>query len=52
MKKKRFDKKLRLNKETISNLDNEGMRGIKGGKVTRYQWSGCPTPCDWSCVMC
>ncbi|MCD4794333.1 MAG: class I lanthipeptide [Bacteroidales bacterium] len=31
MKKKKFSKKLALNKETISNLDN-----IKGGKVLGF----------------
>ncbi|MDY6800610.1 MAG: class I lanthipeptide [Bacteroidota bacterium] len=31
MKKKRFNKKLNLNKETISNLNNDEMSNIKGG---------------------
>jgi natural product precursor len=52
MKIKRFDKKLTLNKETIADLSNDQMEAVKGGKVTLYTPSGCPTPCDWSCIMC
>jgi hypothetical protein len=33
MKQKRFDKKLVLNKQTISNLENHHMAGIRGGVV-------------------
>ncbi len=31
MKKKTFDKKLTLNKETVSDLNKEEMSGLKGG---------------------
>ncbi len=31
MKKKAFDKKLILNKETVSNLNKSEMSGLKGG---------------------
>jgi len=48
MKKKSFSKKLVLNKETISNLDNEKLQSIKGGKPRTY---GCEISYDFGvCV--
>jgi hypothetical protein len=34
MKTKNFDKKLKLNKTTLSNLDFSDMQGLKGGEYT------------------
>lgn len=41
MKEKRFSKKLALNKETISNLKNDEMKGVYGG----FDWTktACPS---------
>lgn len=33
MKKKKFNKKLELNKETITSLDSNGMKKVKGGET-------------------
>ncbi len=57
MKKAKFSKKLVLNKETISNLNNEDMNNIKGGTAVTFldctigycngattkRWIICPT---------
>ena len=45
MKKKSFNKKLVLNKEAISNLDNLNMRKAKGGKS-----NNCPPTEDLICT--
>lgn len=52
MKAKKFSKKLKLNKKTIVDLNNNGMRSVNGG-ATRY----CPTEvscpgnsCPGSCI--
>jgi hypothetical protein len=34
MKSKNFEKKLKLNKVTLSNLDFSDMQGVKGGEYT------------------
>lgn len=36
MKVKKLSKKLTLSRETVANLDNEAMSGVKGGFLTRY----------------
>jgi hypothetical protein len=43
MKAKKFSKKLALNKETISNLKNDEMKGVYGG--IKYTMTRCPS-CD------
>jgi hypothetical protein len=51
MKIKTFDKKLILNKKTITSLNNTGMDSVKGGVYTSrcptWETSGCPgfEPC-------
>ena len=37
MKTKKFNKKLNLNKESISQLSNEKLNEIKGGKPKTYE---------------
>jgi natural product precursor len=46
MKTKKFNKKLGLNKTTISNLSNNQMRAMKGGVQTDYPCVSNPTSCD------
>lgn len=36
MKKKSLNKKLALNKETISNLNNEKLQLVKGGQIETF----------------
>jgi natural product precursor len=48
MKKSKFDKKLSLNKETISSLNNEAMNNVRGGTERTQVNSWGPTitrPC-------
>jgi hypothetical protein len=52
MKTKILGKKLTLNKETISNLDNKELEGIKGGIVSYFIRSGCALCCDLSITTC
>jgi hypothetical protein len=47
MKTKSFSKKLILNKETVSNLGNEKMSGVKGGET----YPDCPTIYDLTCPL-
>lgn len=48
MKKKNLNKKLELNKETISNLNSEKLQTIKGGQVETF---GCQISFDFGvCV--
>ncbi len=43
MKQKKINKKLSINKETVSNLASDAMAGIKGGAYT-VLWT-----CGWDC---
>lgn len=52
--KKQINKSLALNKETVTNLENKELSGVKGGAETRVgpacetgicQWSVTPTYC-------
>jgi len=59
MKAKKFDKKLNLNKTTISDLTKTEMQSAKGGDSQWYPgcWSTYTcyiTPCDTdlSCILC
>lgn len=54
MKKKRFDKKLTLNKTTLTNLDLEKMREVYGAYGTDFpQWRTIEKICQiYSCVVC
>ncbi|MCU0290004.1 MAG: class I lanthipeptide [Acidobacteria bacterium] len=49
MKTKKIDKKLILNKNTISNLGNEEMNRLKGGETLRTE---CFTACATGCYAC
>ncbi len=54
MKKKNFNKKLSLNKETISNLNEEKMGKIKGGypkTIDSWDWR-CKVPTTMTNVDC
>lgn len=44
MKVKKFNKKLTLSRETVANLDNEAMSGVKGGFLTAQDT--CEGACD------
>ncbi len=47
--KKQFNKSLKLNKETVINLDNKDMGIAKGGFEPTRKGPMCPTgPCQWS----
>jgi natural product precursor len=48
MKPKKFDKKLTLNKKTISNLANGEMNDVYGGRPHTYQ----PCTNGTACVTC
>lgn len=56
MKKKKFNKKLVLNKRTITNLGNGEMRILNGGDLTDTcprQCSEPPEACDtWPVLQC
>jgi natural product precursor len=55
MKTKKFNKKLNLSKNTIANLDNGKMNGIKGGITgdTRCPWTVCEyTKCISMICVC
>lgn len=44
MKKKSLNKKLVLNKESISNLNNEKLQSVKGGQIETF---GCQISFDF-----
>ena len=58
MKKKKFNKKLSLNKESIANLNSPEMRKINGGNqqhelipdtnTTETEAVSCGLACEWS----
>lgn len=55
MKTKRLVKKLRLNKHTVSLLDNKDMNGVQGGTLGPTEWmcdetwETCdPKRCGWT----
>lgn len=51
MKQKKFEKKLNLNKKTITDLNHDEMKGIIGGgdsKIWLCQWT--PYSCHLSCL--
>lgn len=55
MKAKKLEKKLQLNKETVTNLDNGQMKGAKGGTDTDRTCDACDSfvSCEWSlCPIC
>jgi hypothetical protein len=49
MKTKKINKKLELNKETITNLGNDEMRKVQGGGITFKFSCACSLV---SCVIC
>jgi len=51
MKAKKINKKLVLNKNTISNLDNHGMNMVYGG-VETFVKTVCFTECVTDCFQC
>jgi len=52
MKTKKFDKKLSLNKKTVSNLSSNQMKSAYGGYET-FERTYCRTDCATNCVtMC
>lgn len=55
MKTKRFDRKLNLNKKTVSNLAKGDMGGVKGGGATYntcyYTCESCDTRLN-TCLPC
>ncbi|HLP47939.1 MAG TPA: class I lanthipeptide [Candidatus Kapabacteria bacterium] len=50
MKTKKINKKLILNKETISNLKNDEMNRLKGGETIEF--TICRTKCVTGCKAC
>lgn len=50
MKPQKFNKKLTLNKKTISNLQNEEMRAVYAGGTTGTPI--CWKSCDGTCFTC
>ena len=53
MKKKRFNKKLTLNKTTLTNLDFKKMREVYGANDTDPGWRTIEKICQiYSCVVC
>jgi natural product precursor len=52
MKKRDFNKKLVLNKNTVANLDLEELHSIKGGTDVTIEWTICRTRCVSECVSC
>jgi natural product precursor len=53
MTTRKFDKKLVLNKRTVSHLDNKEMKNLHGGaKVTQRETLCPPTclTCNWECL--
>lgn len=51
MKPKKINKKLVLKKNTISNLDNNGMNSVYGG-VETFVKTVCFTECVTDCFQC
>jgi hypothetical protein len=50
MKRKKFDKKLALNKSTVARLDNHVMDGARGGDFTDGTCGSCyPNTYCWGC---
>lgn len=47
MKAKKLAKKLVINKQTIANMNNEGMKKLKGGTTTTVAFD-CPTGYTYS----
>jgi natural product precursor len=47
MKTKKVSKRLTLNKETVSRLNGQDMKTVKGG--TNYTVCTCPTGCEGTC---
>ena len=52
MKHKKINKKLVLNKNTISNLDSNGMNKVYGGDPVTYEYTVCFTGCATGCIQC
>lgn len=52
MKRKRFVKKLALNKETVSNLENNEMDSARGGLTTLCTITQCDTYCQTRYTRC
>jgi hypothetical protein len=57
MKTKKLEKKLVLNKETITDLNNREMSNIQGGSklsvcpcIETLVVSKCRTDCEWICL--
>jgi len=51
MKTKKLEKKLVLNRKTITNLDNTQLSGVQGGFTTYCVTVG-RTECFTNCVVC
>jgi hypothetical protein len=51
MKKRKFEKKLVISKETVANLDQGQMKNVYGGIIT-WQNTICRTVCDTDCRTC
>ncbi|TGE25506.1 hypothetical protein E5K00_10030 [Hymenobacter aquaticus] len=49
MKKKQLDRKLSLNKQTLSELDAKAMGNIKGGLALKTETSDISAPCSNGC---
>jgi hypothetical protein len=52
MKKKKFSKKLNLNKKTVSNLVNVEMQEVYGGGLTQRGTPTCQISCIATFCMC
>lgn len=54
MKPKTFNKKLMINKETVSNLDDRSMNAVLGGNKTGLTCpvKGCTLSCEDTCISC
>ncbi|WP_210114291.1 class I lanthipeptide [Hymenobacter aquaticus] len=49
MKKKQLNRKLSLNKQTLSELDAKGMSQIKGGLAVKTETETCSCSCESAC---
>ena len=55
---KKFNKKLNLNKTTVSDLNTQAMQGINGGRPQSIEWTDCTEcpletrPCNTTMLEC
>ncbi len=52
MKRKKFNKRLSLNKKTVANLDSREMKSLNGGYEITIYVTNCPQCDDLSIVYC